>query len=110
MPRNKVCRNIGCTPNAYIFKPAGIKACKLNEVVMGLDEYEAIRLADEQGLYHADAAEKMGVSRQTFGRIVEKARKKVATAVVQGHVLRIERENDIDSLGCEDKREKIEIK
>ncbi|MGQ1783562.1 MULTISPECIES: DUF134 domain-containing protein [unclassified Saccharicrinis] len=91
MPRTKGCRNIGQFPNVYIFKPAGIRACELQEVVVELDEYEAIRLADEQGLYHAEAADEMGVSRQTFGRILEKARKKVATALINGYVLRIEK-------------------
>ncbi|TLX76554.1 DUF134 domain-containing protein [Labilibacter sediminis] len=92
MPRTKRCRRIGRSPNAFMFKPAGIKACNLEEIVLEADEMESIRLADEQGLYHADAAEKMGVSRQTFGRIIEKARKKIATALVNGWVLRIEGE------------------
>ncbi len=95
MPRTKGCRRIGQNPNAYIFKPAGVRACQLEEIVIELDEFEAIRLADEQGLYHVDAAEKMGVSRQTFGRILEKARKKVATALVHGNVLRIERQEEV---------------
>ena len=90
MPRTKRCRRIGRSPNAFIYKPAGIKACDLEEIVLEMDEMESVRLADEQGLYHADAAEKMGVSRQTFGRIIEKARKKIATALVNGMVLRIE--------------------
>ena len=107
MPRTKGCRKIGQIPNAYIFKPAGVRACQLQEIVLELDEFEAIRLADEQGLYHAEAADKMGVSRQTFGRILEKARKKVATALVQGHVLRINREIAIEE---DIKAQNIEIK
>ena len=94
MARTKGCRRIGRLPNVYVFKPAGIRACKLQQICVALDEYEAIRLADEQGLYHADAAEKMGVSRQTFGRILEKARKKVATALVNGYVLSIEKDKN----------------
>lgn len=90
MPRKKRCRRIGGSPNAFVFKPAGIKACELELIVLAIDEFEALRLADEQGLYHADAASKMGVSRQTFGRIVESARKKVATALVKGCALKIE--------------------
>ncbi|WP_075590796.1 DUF134 domain-containing protein [Labilibacter marinus] len=91
MPRTKGCRRIGGSPNTYLFKPAGIKACELQEVVLAMDEFEAIRLADEQGLYQAEAAEKMGISRQTFGRIIEQARKKVATALVNGYVLRVDK-------------------
>ena len=48
------------------------------EVLLTLDEYEAIRLADLEGLYQEQAATRMNVSRQTFGRIVEAARRKVA--------------------------------
>jgi transposase-like protein len=55
-----------------------------------MDEFEAIRLADLDGLYHDKAAERMKVSRQTFGRIIGAARHKVAEALVKGLVLRIE--------------------
>lgn len=72
------------------FKPAGIPASRLTEQVLGIDELEAIRLADLEGLYQEQAAEKMKVSRQTFGRIVSEARRKVAEALVAGMVLRIE--------------------
>ena len=50
---------------------------------------ESLRLADMEGLYHADAALRMGISRQTFGNIVARARKKVATAILQGQALKI---------------------
>jgi len=59
-------------------------------VVLGLDEFEAIRLADLEGLYQEQAAEKLHVSRQTFGRIIESARKKVAQALIEGRPLQIE--------------------
>ncbi len=61
----------------------------METVTLTLDEFEAIRLADYQGLYHEQAAGIMGVSRQTFSRIVETARKKVADALVNGRVLGI---------------------
>jgi predicted DNA-binding protein (UPF0251 family) len=73
-----------------VFKPGGIPAHDLTTVVMTLDEYEAVRLADLQGLYQAEAAERMGVSRPTFGRIVESAHRKVAQALVHGQALLIE--------------------
>jgi len=73
-----------------LFKPAGVPASRLSEQVLGVDELEAIRLADLEGLYHEQAAEQMKVSRQTFGRIVSEARRKVAQALVQGMSLRIE--------------------
>jgi predicted DNA-binding protein (UPF0251 family) len=62
----------------------------LEEVVLTVDECEAIRLADLEGLYQDRAAEKMDVSRQTFGRIIESAHKKVAEALVKGKALKIE--------------------
>jgi predicted DNA-binding protein (UPF0251 family) len=62
----------------------------LDEVILSMDEFEAIRLADFDGLYHDKAAEQMNVSRQTFGRIIEAARHKVAQVLVKGLALRIE--------------------
>jgi predicted DNA-binding protein (UPF0251 family) len=54
---------------------------------MTLDEFEAIRLADLEGLYQEQAAGRMQVSRPTFGRIIESAHRKVAEALVQGRAL-----------------------
>jgi predicted DNA-binding protein (UPF0251 family) len=62
----------------------------LEEVVLTLDEFEALRLADMEGMYQEQAAGKMNVSRPTFSRIVEQARRKVATALIQGKALRLE--------------------
>jgi len=62
----------------------------LDEVTMSVDEFEAIRLADFEGLYQEQAAERMEISRPTFGRIVESARRKVADALVNSKALRIE--------------------
>jgi predicted DNA-binding protein (UPF0251 family) len=64
--------------------------CELEEVVISLDEFEAIRLADLDGMYQEAAAEQMGVSRPTFSRIIEAAHQKVADALVHGKRLRIE--------------------
>ncbi len=72
------------------FKPTGIPARSLPEVVLSLDCFEAVRLADLEGLYHEAAARYMGVSRQTFGRIIETARKTIADAIINGKCLRIE--------------------
>lgn len=90
MPRPRRCRRIGLLPPNSVFKPAGSPGLKLDEVILSVDEFEAVRLADYEGLYQEQAASRMGVSRQTFGRIVETARRKVAQALVEGMVLRIE--------------------
>jgi len=73
-----------------MFKPAGIPTRLLEEVVMTLDEFEAIRLADLDGLYQEGAAAEMGVSRPTFSRITAEAHRKLADALVHGKALRIE--------------------
>jgi predicted DNA-binding protein (UPF0251 family) len=62
---------------------------RLEEVALSVDELEAVRLADLEGLYQDAAAARMGVSRATFARVVEAARRKVAEALVQGRALRI---------------------
>ena len=60
------------------------------EITLTLDEFEALRLADFEGLYQEQAADRMKISRQTFGRTVEAAREKVAQALVEGKTLSIE--------------------
>ena len=90
MSRPKKYRCIACKLNAYYFKPRGIPLFELEEVSLHMDEVEALRLADLEGLYHEDAAQKMGVSRSTFGRILDEARRKVAEALLKGKALKIE--------------------
>lgn len=89
MGRPFKCRKVACTVAATYFKPQGIPLCELDEVVLELDEIEALRLADREELYQTDAAVKMGVSRQTFGNIIARAHKKVAEALLGGKALRI---------------------
>jgi uncharacterized protein len=90
MPRPFCRRNIAGRPPASVFKPLGAPLRELDEIVMALDEFEAIRLADLDGLYQEQAAEQMGVSRATFSRIMDSAHRKVADALVHGKALRIE--------------------
>lgn len=90
MTRPRHCRLVDSTPVSNYFKPAGVRKASLEEVVLTLDEWEAIRLADFESLYQEEAAESMNVSRATFGRIIEEARKKVAQALILGQALKIE--------------------
>jgi predicted DNA-binding protein (UPF0251 family) len=69
----------------------------LEEIFVTMDELETIRLADYDGLYHEDAAVKMKISRQTFGRILRKAHKKVAECLLKGKALKIETKRKIES-------------
>ena len=90
MPRPCCLRHIDVNPCAVYFKPAGIPVHMLAEVVLTLDELESLRLADLNGLYQEQAAEKMKISRPTFSRVIEQARRKVADALVHGKALRLE--------------------
>jgi uncharacterized protein len=90
VPRPFCSRRIAGRPAAPIFKPIGIPVSELEEVVMTLDEFEAIRLADLDGLYQEQAAQQMNVSRPTFSRIIDSAHRKIADALVHGKALRIE--------------------
>jgi len=89
MPRPRHCRRVGNLPQAIFYKPRGIPLSILQHVALAVDELEAIRRADLQGFYHEQAAERMNVSRQTFGRILESAHKKIADALVNGNALSI---------------------
>lgn len=90
MTRPKYCRKIGCEPGSCRFIPEGIPLHNLEEVIITLDEFEALRLSDYEGLYQEQCAESMNISRQTFGRIIISARKKIANALIYGKSLRIE--------------------
>ena len=90
MSRPKKCRCINCTPDTLYFKPRGIPLVDLKEVSLNLDELEALRLADYEGLYHGEAAKQMNISRATFGRILDGARHKTAGAILHGNALKIE--------------------
>ena len=90
MARTPNCRRVGCVPGSNCFKPQGIPVRSLRQVTLTVDEFEAIRLADLQRLHQEQAAQEMDVSRQTFGRIIEQARAKVAEALVEGKALKIE--------------------
>ncbi|XHR30799.1 MAG: DUF134 domain-containing protein [Chthoniobacteraceae bacterium] len=90
MPRPLCPRRIQHSPPVHYFKPAGVPLCKTEEISLAADELEAMRLADCEGLYNQDAAKCMGVSRQTFDRIIRRAHEKAARALVNGLALRIE--------------------
>ena len=89
MPRKKCQRRISHEAAAAYYKPAGIPMRELDDVVLEADEIEALNLSDLEGLYHEDAARKMNISRQTFGRIIASARKKTAEALVLGKAIRL---------------------
>lgn len=83
-------RQVQGPPRIQQFKPSGVPAKSLQSIILNIDEYEGIRLADYRGLDHATAAEQMDISRPTFSRLIEKARNKVAQALINGWMLTIE--------------------
>lgn len=90
MARPKCCRHVSTIPNKTCFCPKDVPFFGLEEVLLTLDEYEAIRLADLEGLYQEQAAALMNISRQTFGRIIGEAHRKIADVLVNGKALKIE--------------------
>lgn len=77
-------------PRVTYFKPAGVPARLLERVDLSVEELEAIRLKDLEGLQQEQCARKMRISRPTFQRVLESARKKVADVLISGKAVRIE--------------------
>lgn len=89
MPRPKKCRKVCQMPQIREFHPLG-RACGDPAVILTVDEYEAIRLIDRQGFSQEECSAYMQVARTTVQLIYNSARKKIAEALVEGRVLRIE--------------------
>ncbi len=83
-------RIVESMPQVNFYKPAGVPMTDLKEVVLSIDEFEALRLKDMEKLEQHSCAEKMGVAQSTFQRIITMARQKVITCLVEGNALRIE--------------------
>lgn len=69
------------------FKPFGIPMRELESVDLLFEEYEALRLADYENLTQEEASKKMNISRPTFTRLYDKARKSIAKAFVEGKAI-----------------------
>ena len=87
MPRNKkmrYCRGV----NGYnLYKPSGIPLSQMEIIELGLDELEAMRLCDFDGMQQEEAADAMGISRGTIQRLLESGRRKTLDALVSGKAL-----------------------
>ena len=91
MARPRICRRVLSNPNVTYFKPRGIPLIELSEVVLAIDEYEAIKLKDLGGLEQEECAKKMNISQPTFHRLIVSARKKISDAIINGKAIKIER-------------------
>lgn len=90
MPRPTKWRRVALIPEANYFKPAGIPLRVLEEVCLSVEEAEAIRLKDLEGLEQEECAQRMRISRPTFHRVLGSARSKLADALVNGKAIRIQ--------------------
>ncbi len=90
MPRPCHRRLIEQVPAVRFFKPQGIPLRQLEVIRLALDELEAMRLVDGEGIYQEDAAVRMNVSRPTLARILDSGRRKTTQALLEGKALAIE--------------------
>lgn len=90
MSRPRLCRKVLCTPKITYFKPAGIPMIDLEEIILNIDEFEAVRLKDLEEFDQEKCAEIMNISQPTFHRLLLSARKKIADSMVHGKGIKIE--------------------
>ena len=89
MPRPFKPRRVSSLPRYTYFKPTGIPMPLLEEVVLTVDEVEALRLKDIEKLEQHECAERMDVAQSTLQRILVSAREKLTRAIIEGKALRI---------------------
>jgi uncharacterized protein len=94
MVRPRKRRRLARRPQAMIYKPAGVPLDNLSQVTLLADELEALRLADLEALPQIEAAKRMGVSRSTFQRTLEHARRQVALALTEGQAIALSPEEN----------------
>ncbi|MCT4598557.1 MAG: DUF134 domain-containing protein [Vallitalea sp.] len=89
MSRPKKCRRVDFFPKYTYFKPIDRSVEDIEEVVLNIEELEAMRLKDIEGFNQEQCAKRMHISRQTFQNIIESARKKVTKALTKGMAINI---------------------
>lgn len=95
--RPKSPRHIETEPEITYFKPRGVPLSELEVVPLALEELEALRLVDLEGMIQEEAAFKMGISRRAFWEDLQSARKKVSLALTTGKAIEIKGGNYISS-------------
>ena len=90
MGRQPLWRRVNYIPQISYFKPAGVRLAQLQEICLAVEEAEAIRLKELEGLEQEECAQRMNISRTTFARVLTSARQKVADALLNGKAIRIE--------------------
>jgi len=89
--RKKRMRNIAVDHTEVCFKPCGVRRVSIENIKLGADEMEAIRLSDFEGLYQEECAKQMGISRTTFSRILDSAHKKISDALLNTKAIVVEK-------------------
>ncbi|NCB42119.1 MAG: DUF134 domain-containing protein [Clostridia bacterium] len=89
MARPIKCRKVCSLPQINAFVPKGCRAGQKEEVVMTVEEFEAVRLIDHEGFTQEECAKYMSIARTTVQQIYFDARKKIAVSIVEGRILRI---------------------
>jgi predicted DNA-binding protein (UPF0251 family)/DNA-directed RNA polymerase subunit RPC12/RpoP len=97
---NRVKRRVSCLPKATYFKPREIPLCDLEIINLSIEELEAIRLCDLLHTEQNEAADMMGISRKTFWNDLQKARQKIADALVNGKAIEISGGEYVNSGEC----------
>jgi uncharacterized protein len=90
MVRPRKCRRVNFDPKITYFKPQGISLRELDEVILTVDELEALRLSNIENLSQIDGAQNMEVHQSTFQRILSKATQKITDALVNGKAIKIQ--------------------
>jgi len=80
---------LGSQPPFTHFNPAIEGGYTKGEIILTMEEFEAIKLKDFMGLTQIEAAARMGISQPTFHRQLSSARKKIADAIVNGKSIKI---------------------
>ena len=94
VPRPRRCRKVGFNPSITYFKPAGVRICDLETVEITIEEIEALRLQNIEGLDQETAAGKMNISQPTLHRTLISARKKITDALVNGKAIQISKKEE----------------
>lgn len=90
MPGRRRCRRVGQQPSFTSFRPASAGFSEPEETILSIEEFEAVRLKDLEGLDQSECAAKMDISQPTFHRLVVSARRKIADALTHGKSIRIQ--------------------
>jgi len=90
MPRPRRCRKVFFEPYVTHFRPVGVVTKAINESILTREELEAVRLIDYEEMEQGEASKKMDISQPTLSRLLDRARKKLASALINGNSIRIQ--------------------